>query len=313
MRPAHRTSPLALGDAVVGFKTTRSGQLFTCGMIVPVLVIGLVFGLQAAASWADEPTSIFIMRIDGSGLRRLAQVSGFRKHGSPRWSHDGKRLLFDASQGPNNAWKVYIVNADGSGLTPVGEHGMADWSPDDKQIACFSYAGNQGAGVWIQNVDGNGREFLSAGSTPRFSPNGDRMATTNSKSIQILNLVDGEERSLIDEPFGDMAGGFDWSPDGKRIAFVTRRNNKNELWIVDADGKQKALRCSGSINGYVAWSPDGKRLAIALNHLIQLLPVEGKKTPDPIPGQAANNLMPAWSPDGQWIAFSSDRKTPELK
>jgi WD40 repeat protein len=261
---------------------------------------------------ADDATAIFVMKLDGSELRRIAQVLGFRKHGSPRWSHDGKRLLFDASQGPNNAWKVYAINFDGTGLTEIGEHGLADWSPDDKQIACYSYGVNQKTGVWIQNVDGKGREFLAFGAAPRWSPDGGRIAMTNANSVMILNLLDGEQRNLVDESFGDMAGGFDWSPDGKRIAFVTRRNNKNELWIADVDGKNKTLRLTGSLNGHLCWSPDGQRLAIAQNHLIQLLAVEGKRAAEPIPGQAVNNLMPAWSPDGQWIAFSSDRKTPEL-
>ena len=259
----------------------------------------------------DAPTAIFVMKLDGTQLRKLAQVEGFAKHGSPRWSHDGKRLAFDASDGPFNTAKSFVINADGTGLVEIGDLGMPDWSPDDKQLALSSFGGKQRAGTWVQNFDGQGRDWISAGLAPRWSPDGSLLAVTNFKSISILNLVDGGERSLLEQPFDDVTGGFDWSPDGKRIAFLGSHNKRRELWIASAEGagKELTLRLTGSLNGYLAWSPDGKRLAISFNRLIQLIDADGKRPPDAIPGQEASNRMPAWSPDGQWIAFSSDRKS----
>jgi WD40 repeat protein len=286
-------------------------------LMMPLAVFVLVAGVTCGAP--DDPSAVFVMRLDGSQLRRIGQVDGYRKHGSPRWSHDGKRILFDASEGPDGAWKVFVVNFDGTGLRQVGQHGFADWSPDDKQLASYSYdAPGQNAGVWIQDTDGKGREFLGPGTGPRWSPDGAEIAAADGGAILILNLLDGQRRSLLDQPLGDIRRGFDWSPDGRRMAFVTipdtNRPGRTELWIAGVNDAElsKTKRLAGFLHWGLAWSPDGRRLAISLNEAIHLLNVEGKAGPDQVSGQQGKNLMPAWSPDGQWIAFSSNRKTPTL-
>ena len=77
-------------------------------------------GLDAARlGAADPPTALFVMKIDGSATRNVAQVEGYKKHGSPRWSHDGRRLAFEASQGAGED-KFYVVNVDGSQLEAMG-------------------------------------------------------------------------------------------------------------------------------------------------------------------------------------------------
>lgn len=263
---------------------------------------------------ADEPSAIFVMKVDGSGLRRLAEVKGYRHHGSPRWSHNGKWLAFDAAPESSASGRCFLINRDGTGLAEIGLGAHADWSPDDKQLV-FAVGENAPVkkGIWVQNADGPGRQWLAGGDAPRWSPDGSYLAMINGKALEILNLIETRRRSLLEVPSG-IAGGFDWSPDGKQLAFVTHGDGQKELRIVnvsDADITQKP-RLSGNLDGYVAWGPAGKRLAIALDRQIQLLEADGTGAAEPIRGQEGNNRMPAWSADGQWIAFSSDRKTPAL-
>jgi TolB protein len=53
-----------------------------------------------------------------------------------------------------------------------------------------------------------------------------------------------------------------WSPDGKRIAFVTNRAGNFDIHIINADGRaRKPLVADPSQDTSPAWSPDGKRLA----------------------------------------------------
>jgi WD40 repeat protein len=262
---------------------------------------------------ADDATSIFVMHVDGSQVRRVADVEGFPLLGSPRWSHDGKRLAFDAAGADPAARRWYVVNADGSGLRVMGLGGHPDWSPDDKQLV-FAIGDNAAftKGIWVQNVDGRGRALLAeGGQSPRWSPRDGALALANSNELEILDLVDSTRRKPAAS--AGAAAGFDWSPDAKQLALVTRGTNKNELWVVDVpDARKKSTLFAGDVDGYLAWSPDGKRLAISHARQIHLLNADGSGEPRAIPGQEGNNRMPAWSSDGQWIAFASTRKTPLL-
>ncbi len=233
--------------------------------------------------------------------------------GAPRWSHDGTRLAFATVDASAGARRWFVVGADGGGLRPFGLGSYPDWSPEDKQLV-FGIGEKVpvAAGIWVQNDDGRGRLLLSEGGlAPRWSPGGDKLAFLDDEALTILDLVDSG-RQKLDLPGGVMAG-FDWSPDGKQLAFVTRGDKANELWIADvADTAQRRKALSGDVDGYLAWSPRGKRLAISQADQLHLLDADGSGEPQLIPGQEGNNRMPAWSADGQWIAFASTRATPAL-
>jgi hypothetical protein len=110
-----------------------------------------------------------------------------------------------------------------------------------------------------------------------------------------------------------------WSPDGKRLAFVSTLNQREEIWVMDADGKQahelfggpfEELGRSGAYGvpgTRLAWSPDGKTLALVVVRdgakRLMLADLEGgslKELPLPFREIAA----PAYSPDGKTLAFS---------
>jgi len=86
-----------------------------------------------------------------------------------------------------------------------------------------------------------------------------------------------------------------WSPDGARIAYVTR----GDLWVADADGTHRALFLHSS--DQPAWSPDGRRIAFTRAGDVLTIRVDG--TDERRLGVGAH---PAWSPDGQRLAFDRD-------
>ncbi len=124
----------------------------------------------------------------------------------------------------------------------------------------------------------------------------------------MLDLVAGTQRDVLEEPFQRILTGFDWSPDGKQLAFVAERNNQRELVIVNAEGSSKGIkvRLVSRVDGHLTWSPDGKRLACSMSRLLYLLDVDGKGTRI-IPAQRGAGNDAAWSPDGQWLAFAGNR------
>lgn len=277
--------------------------------VTTIISLGTLAGVGHEALAQELRAAIYVMKADGSQLRKVVQVDGYKEFSSPVWSHDGTRLAFDALSLTSGTKKIFVVNVDGSQLQEVCDGETPDWSPDDKQIA-WHYSGgkNLKAGVCVQNLDGKGRVHVADGAGPRWSPDGAKLAYTNGHNVVVLDLITGDERGLISEPIMQVSPGFDWSPDGKRLAVVVRLDRRRkELWLVDTQGpspKWKS-RLRLTLDQRVAWSPDGKRIVISASRRLMLLDPDGKSTYR-LPDQHGDSVEPDWSPDGKWLAFSGN-------
>src|SRR5262249_15968700 len=107
-----------------------------------------------------------------------------------------------------------------------------------------------------------------------------------------------------------------WSPDGKRIAFLSGRAGQQEIWVVGAKGGEpKQLTSDGSAKHGLRWSPDGTQIAYISNlaktqDIYVVNSVNGgtdKQLTQKTNEWDENRWAPAWSPDGKQIAFVSNR------
>ena len=138
--------------------------------------------------------------------------------------------------------QIFTAKPDGSELrqlTSEGQNGLADWSPDGKQLTFMAIrAGAYFIGV--MNADGWSGIENKYGQV--WSMHADGTASTQ--------LTHETQHSNNDDP--------SWSPDGTKILFSTGRSGRNELWVMDADGSNEMRLFpidAAPFPGRGAWQP----------------------------------------------------------
>jgi Tol biopolymer transport system component len=213
------------------------------------------------------------------------------------WAPDGRRFAFTLDRGrgrgrPSSPTDVYVVDADGVRLRRLTSSGAAFapvWAPDGRTIA---YAQRERgprlpftASLWVMRSDGTGRRRLVQARNGQIDVPGSwasdgRVAFTRSRleratlafrhSIVSVGRDGSRVRTLVVNA-ADPA----YSPDGRRLAYVSPRDRNgklaygdraffaNELYISDADGSRprRITHTRGLNERLPAWSPDGQRLA----------------------------------------------------
>jgi serine/threonine-protein kinase len=176
--------------------------------------------------------------------------------------------------------------------------------------------------VWM-DATGKRRPLLAVNNgptiTPRLSPDGKRLAVSINGEIFVHDL----ERAVTTPiTFTASQSAYPvWSPDGKHIAF---ENFTHGIWWTRADGSTQPVRIFDSTGRTQpgSFSPDGKRLAFSMagDAGIWVLPLDTSDPDHPKPGKPELFFRtltapspPIFSPDGQWVAYtSSDAGRPHV-
>jgi len=222
----------------------------------------LVFYSERTNGKAD----LFVINADGTGLRDLNPTER-ADEGAPAFSPDGNRIAFDSDAGGN--FEIWVMDAAGGAGKPLTRHPGRDvapaWSPDGSKIAFMSDRGGKGFDVYVMNADGTAVERVtSTGSSwfPQFSPDdqGRRLAMHVHRDVHVLDLPTKTLRRLTTDPLNGMYP--TWSNDG-RLAFMTWRSGRTEIFTMDADGSRQELLMSMPSGGAIdpRFSPDGTHLA----------------------------------------------------
>jgi Tol biopolymer transport system component len=121
--------------------------------------------------------------------------------------------------------------------------------------------------------------------------------------VCVMNADGSGQRNLTRHPANDFKPS--WSPDGRRIAFVSDRdrNGPFEVYVMNAKGgdQRRVMRMKGGGSTEPAWSPDGRRIAFAGNDGLYVVNADGSG----LRRLTGSGETPAWSPDGRRIAFTS--------
>jgi eukaryotic-like serine/threonine-protein kinase len=247
---------------------------------------------------------------------------------NPVWSPDGKYLYFASDRSGNmNFWRVAIDEETGKVLsepeavvTPSKFSSHLNFSRDGKRmiyvqtnsqsnIQAAEFDVNKeriiGDPVWITRGD---RQIVR----PELSTDGKqfvmRVPRRTQDDIVILSRDGTNWRDLTNDKFFDRYPR--WSPDGKKVAFVSDRSGVYEIWMIDADGTNlRQITFTGRPGtSFPLFSPDGAQLLFRSNKLSYLLDLSRdlkEQTPQPLPPQENEGdyfVAWDWSPDGKKLA-----------
>ena len=128
----------------------------------------------------------------------------------------------------------------------------------------------------------------------------------------ILKVADSDGHSpltIVSSPEPIMSPA--WSPDGRRIAYVSFENRRPAIYVQDlVSGRRDLVASYDGINGSPAFSPDGSQLAMTLSKEgspdIFVLDLVSRQL-NRITDHYAIDTEPSWSPDGSHLIFTSDR------
>ena len=135
------------------------------------LVVRTNVDLQPSPAWSSRDSIAFIggdgaiSTVDaaGTGLRRIVPLAEARPEGGLAWSPDGAKLAF---QGGDGDYEIFVVNADGSGLTNLTNNDRIQdespsWSPDGQAITFVSSRDEGPSQVFAMRADGSGQTQLT--------------------------------------------------------------------------------------------------------------------------------------------------------
>jgi Tol biopolymer transport system component len=221
----------------------------------------------------DSGFSVVVLKADGGGSTTVSYDAS--ASGPPAWSPDGTELALTTT----NDADIAVAKADGSGRRLLIQDSPRDvapsWSPDGSQIA-FLREANGAFRLYSIQADGTrlhqlGQTTVFVPAPPAWSPDGSRLLFGGSEAVGYSRYgpyyrsdvytvaADGAgERRLTDSSSSYAGFAPSWSPDGRRIAFLSSRQRTDpfanlQLYVMNADGTCETKLTSSSPVSTPSW------------------------------------------------------------
>ncbi len=237
------------------------------------------------------------------------------------WSPDGRRLAFSSNR--TGDWEIYSIGKDGTSPRRLTHSKGADrapaWSPDGTAIAFHSERAGS-VDIYVMDVVRGGVTRITTSSArdsdPAWSPDGHSLVYSSDRSgstdlyVIATDSSDAVPFRLTRHPAADLCPS--WAPADK-IAFFSKRDGNDEIYVTLADGAKMWRITLHAANEFVPdWKSRSGEMVFASNRLGpgrgQIFWLEHEsKTPYPLTRDPARATEPSLSPDGNTLAFTSNR------
>ncbi len=275
-------------------------------------------------------TDLWMARWDGTAQQRL--TSSPDSETSPRWSPDGKYLAFLSSRGSDEDKKkgaqLWLLPRQGGEAQKISDvkGGLADiqWAPDSTRLACV--ISDVDPADEPEKMDGWQRKTAPPIVLDRYHFKEDRTGYLKRfySHLALFDLATRTATAITSGQVDDESPA--WSPDGTRLAFISKRahadpdrTTNSDVWVVEArpgaTPRQMTNTPEGE-SGRPVWSPDGSRLAVLVgdtdaNYAYDLnkLGVIAAGAPGPTAVRLLSPTLdravfaPSWSSDGRRLSF----------
>mgnify|MGYP000160650349 CR=1 FL=1 len=223
----------------------------------------------------------------------------------------GSRIVLSVKTGQMER-SIAVMEMDGSNFTIVIKNGTSNmfpkWAPGGKILYTSMMPGYPTLYLGEKRITNDAREYRGA----VFTPDGKHIcASVNLDGQSDLVLLDPNTGEIIknitNTPYDEVSPSF--SRDGSMIAYVSNKTGHPQVYVIRSDGTgERRLTMAGAYNTSPRFGPDGRVLFVGMDDFVtDIFTVDLAGNMMRMTQDQGNNRDPAWSPDGRYIVFLSDR------